>query len=226
MKYRLDAYHFRQVIPQLRELTLSQFPDWDDVQILNIKPFPLCLAAKVNLPNSWKTCLTMWEQEFISRFQKIPTPKITLPYLFLTILAHFIHMLRQNDKSFHPSKYSSLLYNGNSQVYPLGIYDPLDTIKELCETLSILWDNTYNNQSLISQFRLFKFDAKGLLRGQINIYDSLKTIIAYCGGYKEGKGYCGFSPLIFGKQNTCSKCGYLICDECQYCNCKQKKNFL
>ncbi len=223
--YPVDKFYFQQeqAIKQLRELESSQLPDWDAIEMLNINPFPLCLAAKVFLPNSWNTCLKMWEQVFISRLQEILAPRITLPYLFLTILAHFIDMLRRKDNSFHPSKYSRLLYNKH-QSHPLGIYDPLQTIKELCETLSLLWEHTSNNQILISQFRIFKFDAKGLLRGKTNINDNLKTIIAYCGGYIKEKGYCGFSPLIFGQQSTCPKCGYLICSnkKCGYCKCKRK----
>ncbi|BAY49595.1 hypothetical protein SAMD00079811_72240 [Scytonema sp. HK-05] len=215
--YPVKTFYAQQekAISDLRELALSKFPELEDIQLLNLNPFPLCLAAKVSLPEQWITSLTDWEQRFILTLQQIPTKKITLPYLFLTILSHFIDMLRLDDNSFHPSKYSKLLYCTDSQSHPLGIYDPLDTISELCETLSILWENRY--QSRINEFKIFKFNGSGLLEGKRNINEQLTTIIAYCGGYIEKKGKCGFTPLVLGKHDSCPNCGKLRCPHCDYC---------
>ena len=46
--YPVKTFYARQekAISDLRELTPSEFPDWDDIQLLKVNPFPLCLAAK------------------------------------------------------------------------------------------------------------------------------------------------------------------------------------
>jgi hypothetical protein len=152
----------------------------------------------------------------------IKSDRITLPYLFLTLLSHFLDRLRFNDSSFHPQKYSELLYSEELESHPLGIYDPLNIIGELCETLSDLWKNRH--QSRISEFKIFKFNGRGLLQGKRDSSEQLTTIIAYCGGFVEKKGKCGFTPLVLGKQNHCLNCGKLICRKCNYCseNCQQR----
>jgi hypothetical protein len=211
-----------QAILQLKKICSSDFPDWDELQLLKINPIPLCIASKISLPEQWKPYLSGWQQDFIARFQQIRSERITLPYLFLTLLSHFLDMLPFNDGSFHPEKYSKLLYSEELKSHPLGIYDPLNTIGELCETLSILWNNRY--QSRISEFKIFKFNGRGLLQGKRDSNEQLTTIIAYCGGFVEKKGKCGFTPLVLGKHNHCINCGKLICPECNYCseNCQQR----
>lgn len=215
-----DFYTYqKEAILQLKKLTSSDLPDWDEIQFLKINPIPLCIAAKISLPGQWKSYLSNWQQNFISRFQKIPSERITLPYLFLTLLSHFLDMLRFNECSFHPKKYNQLLYSEEYKSHPLGIYDPLNIIREFCETLSLLWDNRY--QSRITEFKIFEFDGRGLLQGKRDSSEQLTTIIAYCGGYVEKKGQCGFTPLVLGKHNHCINCGKLICPECNYCFCKR-----
>lgn len=222
--YKTKAFYSyqKEAILQLKNLNSSDLPDWDEIQLLNINPIPLCIATKISLPRQWKSYLSNWQQSFISRFQKIPSERITLPYLFLTLLSHFLDMLRFNDDSFHPKKYNKLLYSEEYEFHPLGIYDPLNIIKEWCETLSILWDNRY--QSRISEFKIFEFDGKGLLKGKRDNGDLLTTIIAYCGGSVDGKVQCGFTPLILGKHDYCPGCGKLICPKCGHCNdtCPQR----
>jgi hypothetical protein len=208
----------KEAISQLKNLTSSDLPDWDEIQILDINPNPLCIAAKISLPEQWKPYLFNWQQNFIERFQKIPSERRTLPYLFLTLLSHFLYMLRFNDDSFHPQQYLKLLYSEELKFHPIGIYDPLNTISELCETLSILWDNRY--QSRISEFKIFKFNGRGLLEGKRDIGEQLTTIIAYCGGVVEKNVKCGFTPLVLGEHNHCLQCGKLICPQCNYC-CKK-----
>ncbi len=215
--YPPETFYTQQekAISNLKELTLSEFPDLDDIQFLKVNPFPLCLASKINLPEQWKTCLTPWEEKFLSILQQVPAKRITLPYLFLTILSHFLDMLSLNDNSFHPSQYGKLLYSKGSETHPLQIYDPLGTISDLRETLCILWENRY--QSRINEFKIFKFKGSGLLEGKTHINDQLTTIIAYCGGYVKTKGKCGFTPLVLGKHNYCPQCGKLVCPNCHYC---------
>jgi cold shock CspA family protein len=212
----------KEAIWQFKKLTSSDLPDWDELQLLKINPIPLCIAAKISLPSQWKSYLSNWQQSFISECQKIPSERISLPYLFLSLLSHFLDMLRFNEGSFHPEKYNKLLYSEEYKSYPLGIYDPLNIIKEFCKTLSLLWDNRY--ESRITEFKIFDFDGRGLLRGKKDSSERLVTIIAYCGGSVEKKGKCGFTPLILGKHKPCPNCGKLICPKCNYCsdNCKQR----
>ena|SRR4028119_697521 len=85
-----------------------------------------------------------------------------------------------------------------------------------------LWDNRY--QSRITEFKIFEFDGRGLLQGKRDSSEQLTTIIAYCGGYVENKGSCGFTPLILGKHDYCPGCGKLICPKCAHCknDCSQR----
>ncbi len=212
----------KEAISKLKKLTPSELPEWDELPFLKMNPIPLYIAAKISLPEKWKVYLSSYQKSFISRFEKIQSERITLPYLFLTLLSHFLDMLRSNEDSFHPQKYSDLLYCEEEGYHPLGIYDPLNIIREFCETLSLLWDNRY--QSRIAEFKIFEFDGRGLLQGKRDSSERLTTIIAYCGGFVEKKGQCGFTPLILGKHNHCLNCGKLICPKCNYCskNCQQR----
>lgn len=218
--YPRESFYSQQesAISQLKKLCSSDLPDWDEIQILDINPIPLCIAAKISLPEQWKPYLSSWQKSFISRFQLIRSERITLPYLFLSLLSHFLEMLRFNDGSFHPQQYLKLLYSEELKFHPIGIYDPLHTISELCATLSILWDNRY--QSRISEFKIFNFNGRGLLEGKRDISEQLTTIIAYCGGVVEKKVKCGFTPLVLGEHNHCLQYGKLICPKCNYC-CKK-----
>ncbi|HAJ64799.1 MAG TPA: hypothetical protein DCP31_40800, partial [Cyanobacteria bacterium UBA8543] len=222
--YQKEYFYVQQeqAISQLKKLCSSDFPDWEELQLLKVNPIPLCIAAKISFPEQWKPYLSSWQQDFIARFQQIRSERIKLPYLFLTLLSHFLDMLPFNHGSFHPEKYRKLLYCDELKYHPLGIYDPLKIIDELCETLSVLWNNRH--QSQISEFKIFKFNGRGLLQGKRDSSEQLTTIIAYCGGFVEKKGKCGFSPLVLGKHNHCINCGKLICPECNYCseNCQQK----
>ncbi len=205
----------KQAVLKLRNLNEFDFPEWEDIQILKINFIPIFIEAKMDLPEHWKTHLAKWKIDLIDRFNKIDLERITLPYVFLTLLSHFLDTFRSGSTSFHPAEYKDLIYYQNN---PLGICDPIKTIEELCNILSIVWDNKH--KSKIDEFKIFRFKGRGLLEGKKDSKDSLKTIIAYCGGRLETTNVvCGLSPLILGQHNNCHICGKLICPEpgCGFC---------
>lgn len=150
----------------------SDIPEWEDIQLLNINVLPIFIEARIDLPEQWKHYLDLakWKIDLISRFNKIHLEKITLPYVFLTLLSHFLDTFRSGSTSFHPAEYKELIYY---QSHPLGIYDPINTINELCDTLSIIWDNKHKTK--IDEFKIFRFKGTGLLEGRKDSKDSLKT---------------------------------------------------
>ncbi|OUL28987.1 hypothetical protein [Nostoc sp. 106C] len=103
----------------------------------------------------------------------------------------------------------------------LKLYDPLNTIKDFCASLQSLWEN--REKANLAEFKVFKFNGRGLLQGQRSEQDNnLTTILAYCGGKVEKKGKCRFTPLVVGKHDNCPTCGRLICpqNDCGYCSDK------
>ena len=165
--------------------------------------------------NTWNA----WERTFICQLnERIGKFGLSLPFVFLTVLAHFLDMVTssQPNSDFNPSKYRPLLFWGENSR-PLGIYDPLNTIDALIKALNTLW--TADN-GLIRKFKLFKLMSFNILKGKTDRTDSnWTTLIAYCGGrMPEDGSACGKNPLILGESKLCDR-GYLICPECGYC-CK------
>ncbi len=96
-----------------------------------------------------------WEQRFLNQLRgRIDKYGLSLPFLFLTILAHFLDMAASSKtvSDFKPNKYRKFLFYEEPDK-PLGIYDPLGTIDALIKALSTLW--TAEN-GLIRKFRMFK----------------------------------------------------------------------
>jgi hypothetical protein len=190
----------------------------DDLALLNHNPLPALLSAGVPLTSLPGDGLHGWQKDVYSRLLPGDDARLTLPKVFLTILTHFLQMLRDDAASKHykPSFYDRLLFSGNCPRYPVGVYDPLDVVHDLCSTLDILWE--HKNTTRLNEFDYFKFNGLGLLQGRRRGKAGLETIIAYCGGFVKGKGKCGNSPLIIGKEATCPECGRLICPICDYCS--------
>jgi hypothetical protein len=121
----------------------------------------------------------------------------------------------------------------NSDAIPLGTIDPLRIVKNLIDTLFILWSKREFLQ--LGRLVTFRFTGLGILQGKAIDDAKWTTILAYCGGsvYRmegdrikldpHGKpaylSKCGHAPLTLGVQKTCSTCRYLICDKCEFC-CK------
>ena len=132
------------------------------------------------------------------------------------------------ENEYSPKGYKELLFFGsygsseleNLATKPVGLFDPLHTISVLIDTLSALWTNrrVANLESLTE----FELKAAGLLRAR-DKDKKLITVLAYCGGFIEKKGFCGHFPLIRGLHETCEACGMLKCDLCNHCSDQCKK---
>ncbi|MDY7005586.1 MAG: hypothetical protein SWX82_17050 [Cyanobacteriota bacterium] len=218
--------HFKDFKAKLPD---GKIPSLEDIFIVGINPLPLFVIARENLPTEWESHLPKWKLQFIKSLINIPpSPKkkiISLSHLYISILKHFLQMLEENNSEYSPQEYFNILYQYSQTNHPLKIYDPLQTIQSFCNTLQTLWENREKIE--LTEFRIFKFRHEGILQGKKTSNDSWKTIIAYCGGNIEGKGKCGCSPLIVGREQNCPTCGYLICPQpdCQYCqkNCSSYK---
>ena len=164
-----------------------------------------------------------WEQSFLNQLRnRIEKYGLSLPFLFLTILEHFLCMAASSKttSNFEPTKYRRFLFYKEFDR-PLGIYDPLKTIDALINNLSTLW--TAKNK-LIRKFRRFKLRSFNILQGKSDSNEDLwTTLIAYCGGRLEDGSACGKNPLVLGKSKHC-ECRRLICPDCGFCcqKCEEK----
>ena len=191
---------------------LKNFPNLD---LLKGAPFefdliPVSIAAGIHpteiLGNK---VLEEWEQGFLAQLRnQIEKYGLSLPFLFLTILTHFLNMAHspKTSSDFEPDRYRKFLfYKGTDK--PLGIYDPLKTIDALIKALSTLWTA---EDRLIRQFRMFRLISFNILRGKPESNeDSWSTLIAYC-------GVCGKNPLVLGESKHCEY-RRLICPACGFC---------
>ncbi|MBD2438378.1 hypothetical protein [Nostoc sp. FACHB-110] len=204
-----------EIAKKFRALQKEHIPDWEYISLVDDEnPLPLFITARRKLPQKWLADFPKWQASFINLLTEIPVDYLSLPYLFLALLKHFLSMLAYKSNDFTPEVYKKILY-------PLKIYDPLHIIDSLIDTLDILWK--HRNKARLSEFKIFKFNGRGLLQAKRSESERLlTTILAYCGGWVEGKGKCGFSPLVIGLHKNCSRCGRLICpkDDCYYCSDK------
>lgn len=214
----------------LQQVAIEQMPTIALCEEKGINPIPAYLSSGINLPDVWKTDLRDWQIDFYNRICPRDNAVVTMPVLFLSLLVHFLEAVTNNEKwkEYEPKKYRLLLYinlrTDKNLKMPLGIFDPLGTIESFIETLSILWSNKEHTN--LREFELFKFNGVGLLEGKRRTKQKYETILAYCGGFIEGKGKCGNNPLILGKHESCPSCGKLICEKCGHCsaNCQQCEN--
>lgn len=210
----------RQLIKQFQELPSEYIPEWEDISLFDHQNFiGFFIAAKRQLPSSWIQHFKPWVRDFINLLLNVTEQQITLPYLFLSLLSHFLAMLSATNVNYSPKAYLKILDAGNGLKHPLKIYDPLNTIENFCDTLNTLWE--YRHQYKLNEFKIFKFSGKGLLQGQRSASDyPPTTIIAYCGGWTESRGKCGYLPLVIGKHQICPECHHLICPQkdCGHCN--------
>ncbi|AZB71476.1 hypothetical protein [Synechococcus elongatus] len=215
------------IATQFLDLHEDEIPSYDDLLILNKNQIdyyiPIFIYANRSIPASWQDNVPSWKQTFIQLLYRSNKESLKLPHIFIAILRHFLIMLSTNNNSYHPNQ---LLYflnlnkavSGND-INPLKIYYPLNIVSEFCQTLSTVWNN--KNRLKLTGFKIFKFDGKGLLTGKFSEKDyHPTTILAFCGGTIQGKGKCGYSPLIIGKDVNCHYCGKLICpkNDCGYCS--------
>lgn len=217
-----ERFYTKQLdlIYKIQQLKHTDIPYWEDIFIeSNCNPLPLIIAAKRQLPKTWFDSLPQWKTNFITNLINIPAERISLPYLFLFLLRHFLSMLSYNASDYSPQKYKEILYVNSETNRPLKLYDPLNTIKDFCDSLQTLWEN--REKVNLTEFTIFKFSGRGLLQAKRSKSESnWTTILAYCGGWVDKKGKCGYTPLVIGKHKNCSTCGRLICpkENCGYCS--------
>ena len=206
---------------ELSKILKQTVPEYDLWKEFNLNPIPICTAAGIDIGQFWSSeVLASWEWSFLSAvLDRRKEHGLSLPYLFLGILKHFLQMVSANeDSSYRPSGYKRLVYDSNidrDYNMPLGIYDPLKTIYNLIALLDKLWDA---DPELIRSFKMFRLAGLNILRGCREKNERDKTLIAYCGGPK-----CGKDPLVLGDCEHCHKCGMLVCPDCKFCskNCSE-----
>ena len=200
----------------------TQYPTSNEYKQLNQNLIPFFLSCGLDLPCSE---LNKEQVNFYNRLKVQGKQSITKPFLYLAILKHFSERLKHNaNSSYRPIDYRQLIYYEASYKYPLGIYDPTLIIKKLIDTLETLWQQ--KNSIDMSNYVTFKYNQKGILLAKSSMSSSWDTLLAYCGGFIEGKGSCGFKPLIKGEHETCAYCNKIICPECSFCRdgCNRLKN--
>ena len=159
---------------------------------------------------SFAELLTNWTQE--------QEHKHSLPFLFASVLNHFIHMVladRNEISNFSPDRYRKFLYVMGLNKFPLMIYDPLETINNLIKVLDLLW--TSDTDKLL-EYKSFKLTNALILKGYKDSNEEADTLVAYCGGRLEDNSACGYYPLVAGQDPTCPNCHHLICSDCNYCS--------
>jgi hypothetical protein len=208
----------------LNDISKISIPTYDLCKKFGFNPMPLFIAAGIDFQHHWNQWgLASWENSFLTQILDWRKKyKLSLPFLFMTILKHFLHTISHPqpvEDSYHPKGYRRFLYypehDDMDNDKPLFIYDPLKTIDSLISALITLWTTEH---SLIRRFRIFKLQNMNILRGRFSADDEKwKTLIAYCGGRRLDNTICDKNPLILGKAQNCSDCGKLICTSCGFC---------
>ena len=205
---------------------LTNFPNLDSLKgaPIEFNLIPVSIATGIGLTGILGDKVSKkWEQRLLNQLRnRIGKFGLSLPFLFLTILNHFLCMAAspKTASNFEPSKYRKFLFYKEIDK-PLGIYDPLGTIDALINNLSTLW--TAKNE-LIRKFRRFKLRSFNILQGKSDSNEDLwTTLIAYCGGRLEDGSACGKNPLVLGKSKHCEH-RRLICPACGFCcqTCRDK----
>ena len=139
--------------------------------------------------------------------------RIGRPFLFLYIMAFVLEGLQSSGESQRRlQRLRDLLMVSSS---PLGLEDPQGYVLSLLSSLDSVIDAVEVQGKRFSSFRIASPD---ILRGRIGAEQEM-TLFAYCGGFVGSSSVkCGFSPLVFGINESCSSCGHLICEKCQTCS--------
>ena len=218
------VFDYPEYVYTERDNVLKELKGFSNLALLKDKPdlIPVAIAASIDLTKILdKEALDHWKWCFLDQLSnRIERYGLSLPFLFLSILEHFLDMAMaaspKTVSDFKPEKYREFLFCKELNK-PLGIYDPLKTIDALIETLGVLW--TAENE-LIRKLRVFRLISFNMLQGKSNQYENLwTTLIAYCGGRLPDGSACGKNPLVLGESELCEHCK-LICPDCRFC-CKK-----
>ena len=192
--------------------------DWSDCQQVVIPAF---LIAGIEVPKRYREELLPWQNWYLDKIvEKSRAGELTLPWLYLFTFHHFLEAITNfgsaESEQYSPEGYNELLFCSEPDAErPASLIDPVRVLKKLIGTLNTLWDHRHS-ANLVS-LRSFVFRGEGLLRGT-DPRGRKVTVLAYCGGFIDGKGKCGHSPLVIGKQKTCRSCQMLICNKCGHCS--------
>ena len=222
-----DAWYrqFESISAQLRE---TNPPDENEMYLLyrgdvHAIPIPKYLAAQIALPNWVLEGITPWMRVLVRKIQSICAPRPKLAHLFFLLLTDFLSKIQENHiDSYEPTAYLRLLFEEHASPKspmsrrPLGIEDPLETIRTLCESLQKLW--IAREHLDLGRFAQYRLSGGGILQGRVRQDSPWETVLAYCGGRIDGKGRCGCTPLILGVEPQCPSCRKLICRCCGYCS--------
>ncbi len=214
--YPMFLYEKRdRALQNIANQPLLEYKDWEQC---DVNPVPIYLAAGGHLLDKWdRSSLSNWEWDVVARISKWQTQHgLSLPFLYLTILTHFLEMVRHPHPDYRPILYTRLLCYDKNYTKPLFIHDPLETIHNLIKTLDDLW---HAEHDFIKEFRIFRLQGLNILRGRYSSKDAQwTTLIAYCGGWTVDKIRCGNTPLVLGNCERCEECGKLICPKCRFCS--------
>lgn len=192
----------------------------EDIAETQIKKswLPAIIASGINPIPNMLIPVESWQRSFASLLQSRQQQYgASLPVLFLTILEHFVGMLRDRTTSdYDPVHYAPLIFSDDRcKNMPLYLLDPEWTVESLIQSLSILWKN--RNKAL-KDMRFFDLKELNILAGKMTANSPWVTILAYCGGWIEARSsHCEETPLVFGKNESC-ECHRLICPVCGYCS--------
>jgi parallel beta-helix repeat protein len=176
--------------------------------------FPVLLASRRALPQDFMERLEDWEQEFVQGIICLPvSDRISLPYLFIYLLQFFVRTVNQQIPPNFPAQWLRWIYGGTDaanrgNTRPLGIYDPKNIIWDFVMALDTLYRNMQRGSL---RYESYEFRGPGLMRATAEDR-SVHTLLAYC-------GKCLQWPLVWGREETCRACGYLVCSnpECHFC---------
>ena len=192
-------------------------------------PLAVLIAAGLDLSHYWSG-LESWEQDLCTELsERRNRLGLSLPVVFLSLLKHFLGMATAQTgdvEDFSPAGYRKAIFH-RWQNKPLCIYDPLQTVNSLIDSLDVLWRAEHG---LIREFRQFRLQGFNILQGRADTSAQWKTLIAYCGGWISfpygGGRKCGRTPLLLGQSQNCQLCGKLICPDCGYCSdgCGRRKD--
>jgi hypothetical protein len=206
----LDFYREQRLVcEQVRSLTDAQLSEL--LSLHGDAALPILLASRRSLPGELMARLEDWEREFVQGIIDLPvSERISLPYLFVYLLLFFVRTVNRQIPPNLPSQWVRWIYGSDNpeEPHPLGVFDPQDIIRKFVNALNILYMNL---QKGTLRYRSFDFRGPGLLRGTTE-NGSTHTLLAYC-------GQCSQWPLIWGREETCKACGYLVCSEseCHFC---------
>lgn len=102
----------------------------------------------------------------------------------------------------------------SGECFPLGLHDPLGYVERFFGAFDHL---AISVKQFADEIAAFHLTGPDILLATMNDGRRL-TFLAYCGGWIESKGRCGYAPLVAGWHSHCGACGKLICQNCNHCS--------